>query len=241
MNNKLNSPAYSIIFLSYDEPNAENNWLALKNRFPSAKRVHGVEGILNAHKLCAEKSDTEMFFLVDGDNEVLDSFDFSFSAPAQDSDAIHVWRCKNPVNGLVYGYGAIKLYPKAILENATLRVDLATSAAKKYKIMPQTASITHFNTSAFNTWRSAFRECVKLSSECIANQQNKETFARLETWCTVGKEQKFGAWSLAGANSGKAYGASHKNDSAALAKINDFAWLRNQYESLHGKQPAISI
>lgn len=236
----MNKP-FSIFFLSFDEPNAEFNWNHLKERFPQAERVHGVSGILNAHKICAEKSKTDMFFLVDGDNEVVNDFHFSISPSELDKDAIHVWRCKNPVNDLVYGYGAIKLYPRKVLANASLRVDLATSAAKKYKIMPQTASITHFNTSAFNTWRSAFRECVKLASECINNQQQTETFARLETWCTVGKDRNFGEWAIAGALSGREYGIKYKSDLAALSKINDFAWLKNQYESKYGNQLTTSI
>jgi len=36
---------YDIIFISYNEPNADKNWLALKSRFPMAKRVHGIKGI----------------------------------------------------------------------------------------------------------------------------------------------------------------------------------------------------
>ena len=38
-----------IIFLSYDEPNAEENWADLKKKIPWAKRVHGVEGFQMRH------------------------------------------------------------------------------------------------------------------------------------------------------------------------------------------------
>ena len=40
---------FDVVFISYQEPNAEENWQALKQRVPVAKRVHGVKGIHNAH------------------------------------------------------------------------------------------------------------------------------------------------------------------------------------------------
>ena len=65
-----------IIFLSYDEPNADDNWHKLKDRYPHAKRVHGIKGIWEAHCECAKVSRSDHFFLVDGDNEILPEFDF---------------------------------------------------------------------------------------------------------------------------------------------------------------------
>jgi len=57
-----------IIYLSYDEPNAEKNYNDLLQKIPWAKRVHGVKGSDSAHKACAELSETERFITVDGDN-----------------------------------------------------------------------------------------------------------------------------------------------------------------------------
>jgi curved DNA-binding protein CbpA len=59
-----------IIFLSYDEPNAEKNYADLCNKVPWAKRVHGVKGSDAAHKACAALSETEYFVTVDADNIV---------------------------------------------------------------------------------------------------------------------------------------------------------------------------
>ena len=39
---------YDIIFISYNEPHADNNWNNLKTRFPYAKRVNGIKGIHQA-------------------------------------------------------------------------------------------------------------------------------------------------------------------------------------------------
>ena len=41
---------YDIIYLSYDEPNAEKNYADLCKIVPWAKRVHGVDGSDAAHK-----------------------------------------------------------------------------------------------------------------------------------------------------------------------------------------------
>ena len=38
-----------VIFLSYNEPNKEHNWIDLKSKCPWAKRVDGVEGSYAAH------------------------------------------------------------------------------------------------------------------------------------------------------------------------------------------------
>ena len=63
-----------IIFLSYDEPNAEKNYADLLTKVPWAKRVHGVEGSDAAHKACAKLSETDRFITVDGDNTIRQDF-----------------------------------------------------------------------------------------------------------------------------------------------------------------------
>ena len=39
-----------VVFLSYDEPNADLHYADLCNKVPWAKRVHGVKGSDEAHK-----------------------------------------------------------------------------------------------------------------------------------------------------------------------------------------------
>ena len=60
-----------VIFLSYDEPNADENWADLKSKVPWATRVHGIDGSDAAHRAAGEASNTERFILVDGDNKEL--------------------------------------------------------------------------------------------------------------------------------------------------------------------------
>ena len=51
---------YDIVFISYEEPNADDVYAELKERYPMAKRVHGVKGIHQAHIAAAKKCFTKM-------------------------------------------------------------------------------------------------------------------------------------------------------------------------------------
>ncbi len=216
---------YDILFISYQEPNADENWTNLKRRFPMAKRVHGVKGIHQAHILAAKKSLTEMLWIVDGDAVILNDFDFSFKA--ERTDFVYVWRSRNPINDLEYGYGGVKLFPKeATIKMDVNKPDMTTSISKHFKPMPQVSNITAFNTDPFNTWKSAFRECAKLASKTIDRQKTEETMARLSVWCSVGNDRPFGEYAIKGALAGKHYGETANGN---LSKINDFDWLKEQF------------
>ena len=58
---------YDVVYLSYDEPNAQANWEDLLTKIPYAKRVHGVKGSDAAHKAAGELSETDYVITVDGD------------------------------------------------------------------------------------------------------------------------------------------------------------------------------
>ena len=212
---------YDIVFISYDEINADANYARLKERFPLAKRVHGVDGIHNAHIAAAKKAFTKMFWVVDADAIILDDFNFDYEVTKWDLDVVHVWRSRNPVNGLEYGYGGVKLFPKTLTINMrTDTVDMTTTISSKFKAMPTVSNITAFNTDPFTTWRSAFRECCKL---VLIN--NEESLVRLDRWCTIGSDLN----AINGAKAGKIYGEKNASDMEALAKINDFTWLKDQW------------
>lgn len=222
---------YDVIFLSYNEPFADDNYEKLLTKVPHAKRVHGVKGIFNAHKQAAELADTRMFYVVDADAILLNEFDFQYYPTVWDEDIIHTWQSKNPINDLVYGYGGLKLFPTKLLREATdWNIDFTTSVGEKFKPMPIVANYTAFNTDGFNTWKSAFRECAKLSASIIQNGVDSETEERLEMWCTRGADRKFGDYALEGANAGKEYGKKYIDNFEELNKINDFKWLEEKFK-----------
>jgi hypothetical protein len=41
---------YEVVYLSYDEPNAQANWEDLLKKVPYARHVHGIKGSDAAHK-----------------------------------------------------------------------------------------------------------------------------------------------------------------------------------------------
>jgi len=222
---------FDIIFISYNEPQADQNYEKLKERFPRAQRMHGVTGIHRAHIEAAKLSTTEMFWVVDADAIIENSFNFSFEyIPFYNGQArnilkeiVHVWRSRNPITGLEYGYGGVKLLPtKLTLDMDTTTTDMTTSISKHFKVMPEISNITAFNTDAYSTWRSAFRECVKLT---INNDD--ESLLRLDSWCTLNDTVSYGFYAYAGALAGRAYGEKNASDKEALSKINDFTWLQD--------------
>lgn len=222
--------AYDIFIITYGEPNAEHNWAALKARFCRAQRINMVDGIHAAHKMAAMKTNTPYLWVVDGDAEVVDTFNFDYVVPPGDVPSVRVWRSQNPVNGLVYGYGGIKLLPRNLTQHMdTSRPDMTTSISTRYIPVFEVSNVTAFNTDAFSAWRSAFRECCKLSSKVIDRHVDHETIARLDVWCTVNNDAVYGNDTIRGALAGREYGERNSSDLAALSKINDFEWLRLQF------------
>ena len=226
---------YDVVFISYNEPNADENYAALCKKYSNVKRIHGVKGIHQAHIEAAKLATTEMFYVVDGDAQLVDNFDFDFYVPYYDptsKQSVHVWKSQNPINGLIYGYGGVKLLPKELTLNMdTSTADMTTSISKYFKTVNKISNITAFNTDEFSTWRSAFRECVKLSSKTIKGQLDDETEFRLTAWCTRGKDKPFGTAALAGAKAGKQYGIDNIGNIDALTKINDFEWLNDKFNN----------
>ena len=223
---------YDIVFISYNESNADKNWELLKTRFPSAKRVDGVKGIHQAHIKAAKKCFTKMFWVVDADAELLDNFSFDYEVDEYNLDTVHVWRSQNPVNDLVYGYGGVKLLPRTkTLKMDTSKPDMTTSISDSFKAVEQTSNITAFNTDPFSSWRSGFRECVKLASRTIDRQLNTETLKRLEIWCNQGVNRPFGIDAIKGAKEGRKFGEEHKDNITELQKINDFDWLYERFSA----------
>lgn len=234
---------YDIIFISYYEVNADNNFQQLQNRFPKAKRIQGVRGIHQAHIEAAKIADTEMFWVVDADAIIVDDFNFEieyfpYYDPGnrlQHLSTVYVWTSKNPINDLEYGYGGVKLLPRAkVLEMTDFSVDMTTSLSDKVKVIPTVSNLTNFNIDPFSTWRSAFRECVKLSSKVIDRNYDEETEERLRIWCTVGKDRQYGEYSISGANAGRRFGQANINNKVELSRINDFDWLKRKFEEIHG-------
>jgi len=223
---------FDIFFISYQEPNADANWESLRDRFPYARRLHGVTGLHKAHRIAAKLVATDYFWVVDGDSTIVEDFDFVppiiMDRYSKDKieNVVYVYRAQNPVNDLAYGYGGVKLLPKlATMNMAQGNIDMTTSISEHFCPVDQIASVTNFNTDPFNSWKSAFRECVKLSSKVIDKQNDTDTETRLEIWCTQGTDPNV----LRGAQAGHEYGSANRGNTDALKLINNFTWLKERF------------
>ena len=227
---RIDSKSLDIVFISYDESNSDKNWLELKARFPRAKRVHGVQGIKQAHQKAAETSQSNFFFVVDGDNRIRPDFNFEVDDFELKQDSIYVYRCVNPANGLSYGFGAVKIYNKSLIAGRDPKekyVDLATTVTTNYRIVSIKASETYFFNTEKEAWRGAFRECAKLAAGIIARQNDKETQERLDQWCVGVRDVPNKEWILMGARQGRDFG---KNYPDQLSHLNDFNWLDRKFD-----------
>ena len=222
---------YDLIFISNNEPNADENWFILSSRFLIAKRLNGIKGIHAAHKKASRISLTKMFWAVDGDAKILDTFNFDYEVPSYDEDCVHIFNSINPVNNLVYGYGAVKLLPRLLTSNVDENsLDMTLSINNKVKIINQISNITHFNVDEFSTWRSAFRECVKLTLNVINKKDDDESLQRLSTWCEKGMDKPFGEYCVKGARDGKNYALVNFDNLESLKLINNFDWLKERFD-----------
>ena len=228
-----------VFFLSYNEPYADDNFELLKMFAPNAKRVHGITGIFEAHQECARQSKTSHFYVVDADAIIVEDFDFLFTPnknrfvydTVPETECVFVWRSKNPVNDLTYGYGGVKLFPKQKLIDAThWHIDMTTTIGATFVAKDTISNITAFNTDPFNAWKSAFRECSKLASNVIPCSDSADNDARLDAWTTRGKGKEYGSYCLLGAQQGKDFGTRYKDRPDILNKINDFDWLKQVFD-----------
>jgi len=227
---------YDIAFLSFDEPNVNNLYFRFLKKTANLPnkvyRIHGVKGIHQAHIEAAKLATTKMFWVVDVDADLLSDFNFDIILDPSEEDIVHVWKSKNPINDLEYGYGGVKLLPTQLTLNMnTSSPDMTTSISPRFKSMSQISNITRFNINPLCTWRSAFRECAKLASRTIAGQLDTETAYRLQVWTHIGGDRPFGEYAKGGASAGEWFGKTYKDDKNMLAKINDYAWLESEFNN----------
>jgi len=234
-----------IVQISYHEETADENFEILQFYAPHAKRVQGVKGIFAAHKAAAEMAETSHFYVIDADAIIDEEFAFKFRpspnkmvyGSVPETDCVFVWRSRNPVNDLVYGYGGAKLFPRrSMLKAKNWNVDMTTTIGCPFVPKFQISNTTAFNTNPFETWKSAFRECAKLSSSIIPHGDNIDNEYRLNIWCSRGDNRPYGEYCMLGANQGKDFGSHYKDNIKVLNRINDFEWLHEQFTIATGNK-----
>jgi hypothetical protein len=207
------------IYLTYDEPNKETNWIRIQNMVPWAKRVDGVKGSDAAHKAAADASDTDRFILIDGDN-VPDPefFNLQLALDATNNSCVFRWRARNAVNGLMYGNGGMSSWTREFIY--AMRTHEATDGSAEndvefcfypnYWAMNDCYSTTYPNATPYQAWRAGFREGVKMALDRGAKISMQEFESRVNTrnydnlciWQSVGSDAEHGFWAIYGARLG---------------------------------------
>ena len=240
-NNLVPITELDIVYISYDEPNAEQNYSDLLEKCPWAQRSHGVWGSDAAHKAAAALCETERFITVDADNIVDPEF-FSqmIDLDTIDPDDIISWAGKNAVNGLVYGNGGIKCWPVHVVER--MRTHEAAPESDKraqvdfcwnmrYVQMNNVYCDVMNNGSPLQAWRAGFREGVKMGLDGgdvvdpkYIKQIHKSNYNRLLVWMTIGEDAVNGLWAIYGARLGCHMTNIQRKD-WDWKKVRDFDWL----------------
>lgn len=234
---------FDVVFLSYDEPNADLHYADLCNKVPWAKRVHGVKGSDEAHKEAARQSETDWVITVDADNIVDNKFfnlDLDFSNDAVD---VYSWLGRNNINGLQYGNGGLKIWRKDFIlnmktheasENDRAQVDFCWENG--YRQFMTCYSDVHINGSAFQAWRAGFREGVKMTLDeglRVPRHEIQErvwwhNLHRLKIWSTLGAHVEHGLFAIYGARLGN-YMTNCTDWN--YVDVRDFEILREIYET----------
>lgn len=207
-----------VVFLSYDEPNADLHYADLCNKVPWAKRVHGIKGSDAAHKEAARQSETDWVITVDADNIVDPKFFNLEFNPSDPKIQVYSWLARNRINGLLYGNGGLKIWRKDFILN--MRTHEASDSDRAqvdfcwedgYQQFKECYSETVITGSPFQAWRAGFREGVKMTlldgvripADEIKTKIWWHNLHRLKIWSTVGLHEENGIYAIHGARLGQ--------------------------------------
>jgi hypothetical protein len=219
-----------IIFISNGEPDEElmfHHTEYMVNR--PVKWIRGVNGRVAAYQAAARASNTQWFFAVFAKLQVAGgSFPWDDWQPDYWQEPKHyIFNAKNPVNKLEYGHqGAIAYNKKLVLENNNPGIDFTLS--QPHESVPLLSGTAKFNQDPWMTWRTAFREVVKLK-HFMATQPTIETEHRLDTWLTVA-DGDYAEWCLRGAIDAVDYYNEVAGDYNKLMLSFEWSWLQDRFK-----------
>mgnify|MGYP003336818257 FL=1 len=232
--------ALDIVYISNGEPDAEH-WFdhlleILSSPLPTGNfprfsgklhRVQNVNGRVAAYQAAARASTTPWFFAVFAKLEVDTKFNFNWQPDLWQEPKHYIFNARNPVNGLEYGHMGMIAYNKnLVLANNNPGIDFTLS--QPHESVPILSGIAHYNQDSWTTWRTAFRETLKLRL-FMDRQPTLETEHRLNAWLTKG-EGKYSGCSILGANDAVAYYKEVAGNPALLQLSFDWEWLRERYQ-----------
>lgn len=227
--NLVSSTPMDIVFLSNGETMADENYAHLLNitkHLPNrVVRVDGVNGRVAAYHKAAEASNTPWLFTVFAKLTINPKFNFDWQPDRMQVSKHYIFHAKNPVNDLIYGHQAMIAYnKKLVLANQGQGLDFTLD--DEHEVVPLVSGTAHYNTDEFSTWRTAFREVIKLK-----NDPSDISKDRLDAWLTkaVGN---FAEYSIKGALDASEYYDEVDGDFDKLKLSYEWDWLRNKFNEI---------
>jgi hypothetical protein len=226
-NKLINSKPLDIVFLSNGESQADENYehlIKVTKGLPNrVVRVDGVNGRVQAYQAAAEASQTQWMFTVFAKLKVDNDFDWNWQPDRLQSPKHYIFNAINPLNGLIYGHQAMIAYNKKLtLNNNGQGLDFTLD--DPHTVVDMLSGIAEFNTDPYSTWRTAFREAIKLK-----NDYKDVSYERLQIWLTVA-EGKYAKNCLQGANDAVEYYDSVSGDIDQLKLSYEWDWLKDYYD-----------
>ena len=257
---KKNLFSYDTFYLTYDEPNKFERFKEIQKLIPNILHIDGIKGFDKAHKVCAEQSQTTRLVIIDGDNSfIMPPNKLQLSKNLLESNYVLSYSSVNSINGLVYGNGGIKSWPRELLlnlksheesKNQQDAVDFCFTVP--YYQIAATPTVSLVNLTPKQAFRAGYREGIKMClnkglpiqylkggvevDQLIA----KSNFFRLKNWCELGRDTHNGIWAIFGARKGALDLLSQTHQ---FECIRDYDWFEknwlNEYCSLDPEQHSI--
>jgi hypothetical protein len=224
---KLYSP--DIIFMSNGEECQEENFEQLirvtKNLPNKVKKIENINGRVKSFHAAAEEAESSWFYIVFAKLFINDDFKFDYVFDYNHKDPKHyIFYALNPVNGLIYGHQSLVLYNRRlVLETSGKELDFTMES--KHAVVEQLVGTAKFNCSSYTTWKTAFRECIKL-----CNQTDEASKERLNVWLTKA-EGDFAEYCLLGSKDALEYYNIVNGNYEKLMLTYEWDWLENYYKT----------
>ena len=188
----------------------------------------------NALKAAATASSTPWFYAMFAKTRLHESWQFDHPPDYWQEPKHYIFYAQNLSNDLVYGeMGVIMYHKQLVLESPDFdQLGLDFTMSFPVSVVPKISAYGDFATDPYRAWRTAFRECVKLShwsqtKPCVGTEY------RLHVW-TTHAHGEHADWVLKGARDGVNYSNANAHNEPALKKTFRWDWLQRYHRSLYG-------